>query len=124
MGVPDIRELRENLSPLVQGLDNAERRSGLVACNVVVDAAQPTLRLCGPNYFRQDSIRRPISSCEMVRPASESASPCSTIAAKASSRTSSSNEMSSGFLNQANGLLFDRAHDVIVLLALVRRRRG
>ena len=96
MGVTDLRELSKDLSPPVKGLNDAESGGWFIAGNVVVDAAQPLLGLGGPDYFRQDSIRRPISSCEMVRPASESARPRSTIAAKASSRTISSTELSSG----------------------------
>src|SRR6266545_1615131 len=97
MGVTDLRKLSQDLGPPVERLDHAEGGGWLIAGDVVVNAPQPLLGLGGPNYFRQDSIRRPISSCEMVRPASESASPRSTIAAKASSRTISSTELSSGW---------------------------
>ncbi len=50
----------------------------------------------GPDYFRQDSICRPICSFEIVLPTSESAIPRSTTAPNASSRRMSSYELSSG----------------------------
>src|SRR5688572_20332368 len=95
--MPDVGELDENLRALVQRLHDFERGGRLVRGDVVVDTEKPPLSLGGPDYLRQDSIRRPISSWEMVRPASESASPRSTIAANASSRTISSSEESSGW---------------------------
>jgi hypothetical protein len=46
-----------------------------------VNLEEPALRFCCPDYLRQDSIRRPISSFETVLPASESAMPRSTMTA-------------------------------------------
>src|SRR4051812_4339699 len=47
-------------------------------------------------YFGHDRMRRPISSFDTARAASESASPRCTMTWKASSRTMSSDELSSG----------------------------
>ena len=47
--------------------------------DVLEDILEPPLSLCGPIYFGHERMRRAISSLEMTRPASESASPRSTI---------------------------------------------
>lgn len=94
--VAEPKKVRQQLRLGIDGLDNLEGSARLVAGNVVVDLAEPLLRFLRPDYFRQDSIRWPISSCEIVRPASESARPLSTIAANANSRRISSRELSSG----------------------------
>ena len=96
VGMTAVGKLGEDLSASVDGLDDAERSGRFVGGNVVMDLPKPTLGLVRPDYLRQDSMRRPISSFEMMRPASESAMPCSAIAAKASSRRISSTELSSG----------------------------
>jgi len=97
VGVPNEWEALQDLGTLVDGLDDVERVDWAVERDVVVDLEEPTLRFCCPDYLRQDSIRRPISSFEMVLPASESAMPRSTMTANASSRRISSGELSSGW---------------------------
>jgi hypothetical protein len=87
----------EDLSPTVDRLDDFECGFRFVLGDVVVDLEKPPLCFLGPDYLRQDSIRLAISELEMVRPASESAIPRSTIAAKAISRMISSLELSSGW---------------------------
>ncbi len=62
MGIPDVRELGEDLRVSIQRLHDFERGGRLVGGNVVVDAEEPALGLGGPDYLRQDSMRRPISS--------------------------------------------------------------
>jgi hypothetical protein len=95
--LPELGKLPEDLSSLVDGLNDVECVDWAIQDDVVVDLQQPTLRLLRPNYLRQLSIRRAISSFEMVLPASESAIPRSTMAANASSRRISSTELSSGW---------------------------
>ena len=53
--------------------------------------------LCRPRYCRDARMRRPISSFEITRFASESARPRPSMTWKASSRTISSRELSSGW---------------------------
>ena len=90
-------KLLENLSPSVDRLYDFEGGCRLVLGNVVVNLEKPPLCFLGPDYLRQDSIRLAISVLEMVRPASESAMPLSTMAANAISRMISSLELSSGW---------------------------
>ena len=47
--------------------------------NQVLDVVKPALRFSGSRYFRHERMRRPIPSFEIVRFASESASPRSTM---------------------------------------------
>ena len=94
--VPAAETARESERDL-DGLDYVEGVDWAVADDVVMDLEEPALRLSGPDYLRQDSIRRAISSFEMVLPASESAIPRSTMAANASSLRISSSELSSGW---------------------------
>jgi len=49
VGMPDVGELGEDLGAPVQGLDDSERGARLIGCDVVVDAAKPSLRLGGPD---------------------------------------------------------------------------
>jgi hypothetical protein len=97
VGVADERKPLEDLGTLIDGLDDVEGVDRGVDRDVVVDPEEPALRFSGPDYLCQDSIRRPISSFEMVLPASESAMPRSTMTANASSRRISSGELSSGW---------------------------
>ena len=83
-------------SDLVNGEDGTVRGLFVVRGDVVVDVLQPAAGLGRPDYLRQDSRVRRISSWPIVRPARESAKPRSTIAAKASSLMISSKELSSG----------------------------
>ncbi len=71
-------------------------RGWVINGDIVVDVAQPELRFGSPGYLRHCRIRWAISSSGTTRRASESARPRSTITLNASSRTSSSCELSSG----------------------------
>jgi hypothetical protein len=62
IGMTNEREALQNLSPLVDGLDDVEGVDRTVECYVVVNLEEPTVGFCCPDYLRQDSIRRPISS--------------------------------------------------------------
>lgn len=56
-------------------LDDALCCLRVVRSNVFVAVADPGGGFLRPRYFRQERIRRPISSCEITRPASSSARP-------------------------------------------------
>ena len=88
---------------LAEGLDGcvklANHPSGsvrIVRCDVIENIAKPEFGFGRPDYLRHSRIRWAMSSSEMTRPASESARPRSIIRLNASSRTSSSRELSSG----------------------------
>lgn len=83
--VADLRVPFENLGLPVDALDRALSGSGVVVGDVVVDVAQPELGLGRPPYFAHEAIRRPISPWLIVRPASESARPRSTMRVNANS---------------------------------------
>jgi len=74
-----LRKVRQHLRPLVDTADGLGRRARIVYGNVLEDILEPTLSFCSPSYFCHERMRRAISSFEMTRPASESASPRSTI---------------------------------------------
>jgi hypothetical protein len=97
VSVTDERKPLQDLGTLIDGLDDVEGVDRAVERDIVVNLEEPALRFYGPDYLRQDSMRRPISSFEMVLPTSESAMPCSTMTANASSRRISSGELSSGW---------------------------
>ena len=61
-------------------LDCARGGLGIIRGNVFKDVGKPALGLVGPAYFCHDRMRRPISSFETARFASESVSPRSTMA--------------------------------------------
>ena len=69
----------EDLRSLIDSLDRARRSVGVIGGDVLEDVLEPTLSFLGPGYFCHERMRRPISSLEMVRFASESASPRSTM---------------------------------------------
>ena len=73
--VPQIRILGKNLSAFEYPLDGSARRIGIVSRDVLEDVLEPAECFVRPGYLRHDRIRRPISSFEMVRRASESARP-------------------------------------------------
>ena len=78
-GLANLRKFLEVLSPVVDGLDGAGCCGRVVRRDVLIDVVNPALGFLGPRYFCHDRMRRPISSFEMTRFASESASPRSTI---------------------------------------------
>src|SRR5688572_23671511 len=98
----DLGEGQEDLGSLVNGADDPVGGVRVVGRDVIVNVPQPTLGFSRPDYFRHDSMVCFIASCETVRPASESARPRSTIRAKASSRSNSSYELSSGCLSSSS----------------------
>jgi hypothetical protein len=57
----DFREFGKDLGAPIDRLDDPECGSRPAVGDVVVNTAKPYLRFASPNYFRQDSIRRPIS---------------------------------------------------------------
>jgi hypothetical protein len=95
--VPHLRKLEQQVSPLEDPAYHLVRCLRPLAADVLVDLPQPPSCFGRPDQpFRQDSIDRSISSSEIVRPASTSASPRSTMRLKTSSLTMSSYELSSG----------------------------
>ena len=73
--VPQFGILGKNLSAFEYVLDGSARRIGIVSRDVLENVLEPAERFVRPGYLRHDRIRRPISSFEMVRRASESARP-------------------------------------------------
>ena len=67
------------LRPLIDTLNRAGRGVRIICGDVLEDVPEPALGLLGSRYFCHERMRRAISSLEMVRFASESASPRSTI---------------------------------------------
>ncbi len=70
---------RRRLSPLIYAVDRLGSRVRIIRGNILEDVLELTLDFCGPSYLCHERMRRAISSFEMTRPASESASPRSTI---------------------------------------------
>ncbi len=70
---------RENFRSLVNSLNGACGSLRIVAGDVLEDIFKPTLGFISPRYCCHERIRCAISSFEMVRFASESASPRSTM---------------------------------------------
>ena len=97
IALPQPWKMFQHLSPGVDRLYDVDCGCRPVLGNVVVDFEKPPLCFVGPDYLRQDSIRFAISAFEIVRPASESAIPRSTMAENAISRMISSLELSSGW---------------------------
>ena len=77
---PDLGESLEILRPVVDTLNGACGSLWVICGNVFKDVSKPALSLVGPAYFCHDRMRRPISSFEMARFASESVSPRATMA--------------------------------------------
>src|SRR5258706_5422468 len=90
--------LSEDLGALVNPLNCTSGCAWIVRGDVLEDVFEPPESLVSPRYLGHDRMRRPISSFEMVRFASESARPRSIMTWNASSRTISSGELSSGWL--------------------------
>lgn len=74
-----LRELSENLHTFVDTLNGPDSSLRIIRSDVLEDVLDPLSRLVGPRYYCHDRMRRAISSFEIVRFASESASPRSTI---------------------------------------------
>lgn len=77
--MPDFGMTGENLRALVDCFNRASSRFGIIESDILEDVFEPTLSFFGPRYCCHARMRRPISSFEMVRFASESASPRSTM---------------------------------------------
>ena len=77
--VSDLRESRKDLRPFVDSLNRSARSGGIIRRDVLEDVLEPAPGFFGPRYFCHERMRRAISSFEMVRFASESASPRSTM---------------------------------------------
>ena len=79
ISLADLWKPCEVLCPVVYPLDSASGCGRIIRSDVLVDVFYPPLRFFGPSYFCHERMRRPISSFEIVRFASESDSPRSTI---------------------------------------------
>ena len=79
IAVPNLGENGEILRPVVDALNITGRSLRVICRDVFEYILEPALRFRGPRYFCHERIRRPISSFEMTRFASESASPRSTM---------------------------------------------
>ena len=74
-----LRESGENLRTLVDILNCPDSSLRIIRGDVVEDVRDPLSGFIGPRYGCHERMRRAISSFEIVRFASESASPRSTI---------------------------------------------
>jgi len=74
-----LRELSENLRMFVNTLNRPDSYLRIIRGDVLEDVLDPLSSFIGPRYCCQERMRRTISSFEIVRFASESASPRSTI---------------------------------------------
>ncbi len=79
VAIADFREGSENLRPLIDSLSRAACGARVFCGDVFENVFEPALGLLSPDYFCHERMRRPISSLEIVRFASESASPRSTM---------------------------------------------
>ncbi len=79
ISMPNLWKSGENLRPLVNSLNGACGSLRVVAGDVLEDILKPALGFLGPLYFCHERMRCPICSLEIVRFASESASPRSTM---------------------------------------------
>ena len=68
-----------HLSTLKDAIDGACGSVGIICRDVLEDIFEPSLSFRGPCYFCHERMRRAISSFEITRFASESASPRSTM---------------------------------------------
>lgn len=93
----ELRKSPQILGSIVDAFDRSGSGLWIVSRDVLKNVVKPALSFFGPPYLCHDRMRRPISSFEIVRLASESEIPRSTITWKASSRTISSRELSSGW---------------------------
>ena len=79
VAVPDLWKRSENLRPFVNALNRPSCSLGIIRGDVLENVLKPSSSFVGPRYECHERMRRPISSFEIVRFASESASPRSTI---------------------------------------------
>ena len=79
VAVADFRKLGENLRAFVNTLNRPSRSLRIIRGDVLEDLLDPLSSFVGPRYCGHDRMRRSISSFEIVRLASELASPRSTI---------------------------------------------
>ena len=79
VAVADFRKLGENLRAFVNTLNRPSRSLRIIRGDVLEDVFEPLLSFVSPRYDCHERMRRPISSFEIVRFASESAIPRSTI---------------------------------------------
>ena len=79
VAMADLRKLRENLRTFVNTLNRQSCSLRIIRGDVFEDVLEPLSGFVGPRYCCHERMRRAISSFEMVRFASESASPRSTI---------------------------------------------
>ena len=75
----DLGEVGKDLRPLVDALNRSACSGGAIRRDVLENVLQPALGLLGPCYFCHERMRCAIPSFEMVRFASESAIPRSTM---------------------------------------------
>ena len=79
VAVADLRKLGENLRTIVNTLNRLSCSLRIIRGDVLEDLFEPLSSFVGPRYDCHERMRRPISSFEIVRFASESAIPRSTI---------------------------------------------
>ena len=77
--MPDFRKRDENLRSFVHFLNGTSSGAWIIGSNVLEDIFEPALSFLGPRYCCYVRMRCAISSFEMIRFASESASPRSTM---------------------------------------------
>ena len=75
VSVSDLRKVLDGLGPVIDPLNRFSCRPRIVRCNVLEDVLEPALCLSRSIYLCHERMRRLISSFEMTRFASESASP-------------------------------------------------
>ena len=79
MAVPDFRKIGEDLCPFVNTLNRPSGSLGIICSDVLEDIFEPTLSFFSPRYCCNERMRCAICSFEIVRFASESVSPRSTM---------------------------------------------
>lgn len=75
-----LRKFPQQLGSIIDALNRPCRRLRIIGSDVLVNVFQPALCLECPGYCCHERMRRPISSFEMERFASESARPRATMA--------------------------------------------
>ena len=79
MAVPDFWKCDEDLRSFVNALNCPSGSFGIIRSDVLEYVFEPALRFFGPRYCSHERMRCAICSFEIVRFASESASPRSTM---------------------------------------------
>lgn len=75
ISIAELRELNEILRSRIDCVNRASCGLRIILSDVLEYVFEPLLSLGRPRYLCHERIRRPISSFEIMRPASESASP-------------------------------------------------